>query len=236
MLWWFVGVWLASGLVIPVLWLTSMAGRAVSARDSDVEPMPAVVAQRSVASVMATVRRWLASALTAGRPFRRSGHRRDARSVTPTVSRMGQYVLSGLITFAALFLLFISSFSDSSAPTRDLSTRLVVDQAPAALATAATTTHEPAAVTEAERAASLQPQDGRFANSADEDASGRTVAVAPPEPVSEALLTVPAYPRAPAERGVAHRRAQGPQVPTYVTRSSRGTWLFPPTVNAGGNS
>jgi hypothetical protein len=236
MLWWFVGVWLASGLVIPVLWLTSMAGRAVSARDSDVEPMPAVVAQRSVASVMATVRRWLASALTAGRPFRRSGHRRDARSVTPTVSRMGQYVLSGLITFAALFLLFISSFSDSSAPTRDLSTRLVVDQAPAALATAATTTHEPAAVTEAERAASLQPQDGRFANSADEDASGRTIAVAPPEPVSEALLTVPAYPRAPAERGVAHRRAQGPQVPTYVTRSSRGTWLFPPTVNAGGNS
>jgi len=106
----------------------------------------------------------------------------------------------------------------------------------ALVAPAATTTHEPAAVTEAERAASLQPQDGRFANSADEDASGRTIAVAPPEPVSEALLTVPAYPRAPAERGVAHRRAQGPQVPTYVTRSSRGTWLFPPTVNAGGNS
>ncbi|MGA8192243.1 MAG: hypothetical protein WB902_02615 [Acetobacteraceae bacterium] len=147
---------------------------------------------------------------------------------------MGQYVLSGLITFAALFLLFITSFSDSSAPTRDLSSRSVVAQAPAA--PAATTTHEPAAVTEAEPAASLQPQDGRVANSADEDASDRTVAIAPPEPAAEALLTVPAYPRAPAERGVAHRRAQGPQVPTYVTRSSRGTWLFPPTVNAGGNS
>jgi hypothetical protein len=234
MLWWFVGVWLASGLVIPVLWLTSMAGRGVSARDSDAESMPAVVAPRSVASVTATVRRWLASALTAGRPFRRSGHRCDVKTVTPTVSRMGQYVLSGLITFAALFLLFITSFSDSSPPTRDLSSRSVVAQAPAA--PAATTTHEPAAVTEAEPAASLQPQDGRVANSADEDASDRTVAIAPPEPAAEALLTVPAYPRAPAERGVAHRRAQGPQVPTYVTRSSRGTWLFPPTVNAGGNS
>jgi hypothetical protein len=237
MLWWFVGVWLASGLMIPVLWLASTACRGVFGRVTKAGQMPAVFAPRSAAIVVSTVHRWLTSSLTTGRPFKRSGHRRDGEPVIPTMSRMGHYVLAGMMSFGALILLFISSFSDSGAPTRDLSSASAVVQAPMTQATAVATKHDPATLAEAEPAALLQPRDGGVGNGADEDDGGQTAAIAPPEPAVEALLTTPVYPKSPGpERGAVHRRAHEPLVRTYVTPSSRGIWLFPPTANAGGNS
>ena len=48
------------------------------------------------------------------------------------------------------------------------------------------------------------------------------------------VATPPAYPVRSVKRDE-HQGRQG-RVGAYVARSSRGTWLFPPNANAGGNN
>ena len=124
MLWWIIGVWLASGAVIPVLWLLSMASRGVFARDLGVEQRQVTVGSDDAATPASAPRsaygiRRLASSL-AMRAFRLPGHSPDGMRVTPNRSHVGQYVLSGLITLGALMRLFVSSISDLSVTIRDL--------------------------------------------------------------------------------------------------------------------
>jgi hypothetical protein len=125
MLWWIIGVWLASGAVMPLLWLLSMASRGVFARDLWAEQRQVTVGSDNAAAPTSAPRsysiRRLASSL-AMRAFRVPGHSPDGIRVTPNRRHVGQYVLSGLTTLGALILLFVSScsFSDSSVTIRDL--------------------------------------------------------------------------------------------------------------------
>ena len=77
MLWWIIGVWLASGAVIPLLWLLSMASRGVFARDLRAEQRQVTVGSDDVAAPASAPRsysiRRLASSL-AMRAFRLPGH------------------------------------------------------------------------------------------------------------------------------------------------------------------
>jgi hypothetical protein len=55
MLWWFIGVWLASGAVIPVLWLFSVAYRGVFFRDIEAKQGQEVVESHSTAAAASTL-------------------------------------------------------------------------------------------------------------------------------------------------------------------------------------
>jgi hypothetical protein len=136
MLWWIIGFWLASGAVIPVLWLLSMASRRVFVRNIEAEQRQS--ATPASAAQSASSLRWLTSSLAMW-VFKLPGHHPDGMRVAPNTGHIGQYVLSALTTIGALILLFVSSFSDSSVTRRDLPPAAAVAHAPVAPAAVAET-------------------------------------------------------------------------------------------------
>ena len=253
MLWWIMGFWLASGAVIPVLWLLSMASRRVFVRNIEAEQRRAATPASDAAQLQ--------------------GHHPDGMRVAP--SHIGQYVLSGLATLGALILLFVSSFSDSSVTMRDLPSAAAVAHAPVAPAAVAETRplqspasaalspaaqlsaapapsdtdtvdgeasrgllHEAPPLGDAEHIALIKSRTGNGGEHASDDAGRPTAAALPQAPAADALLTAPLFPGVPgAERGRGTRRAHGPSVRPYATTPlSHGTWLFPPAPHAGANS
>jgi hypothetical protein len=277
MLWWFIGIWLASGLIIPVLCLISMAHRGVFLRDVGTERRRAAGESHYTARVASDARsKWgtprPASSLGLW-AFRLTEYGPISMRMTPKVGHTGLYVISGLVSLGVLILLFVGSFGDSNTTMRDLPSASAVAQAPvtpAAVATpiqsraSATISPSPAhlsakpapdaidgeegmvgrgLLTErtsfggAEQLASIHPRTGDEGKSAGDYAGRETETLAPQMPVVGALPTVPVYTKPPvADRGWGHRRASGPSVQSYTTRSSRGTWLSAPTMNAGANS
>jgi hypothetical protein len=277
MLWWFIGVWLASGFVIPVLCLISMARRGVFLRDVGTERRQAAGGSQYTARVASDARptwgtRWPASSLGIW-AFRLTEHRPTGTRMTPKVGHTGLYVISGLVSLGVLILLIVGSFGDSNTTMRDLPSASAVAQAPvtpAAVATpiqsrtSATFSSSPAQLSAksapdgidggegtvgrglltertsfggAEQLASIHPRTGDEGKSAGDYASGQTETSAPQMPVVGALPIAPVYTKPPvADRGWGHRRASGPSVRSYTTRSSRGTWLSAPAMNAGANS
>lgn len=134
MLWWFVGVWLASGAVVPVLLLLRAAWRGIFPREIEADQRQAAVEPHSTASAASTTRsaygiRRLGSPL-ARWVFRLQGHAPGNARTTPQASHMGRYMLSGLVSIAALILLFVGSFSDSIIKVRDMPATSAVAQAP----------------------------------------------------------------------------------------------------------
>jgi hypothetical protein len=273
MFWWIIGGWIASGAIFPVLWLLSMVRRAVFGRDMEAQqrqvdsPPVAASARRSSCGS-----RGLASSLSMwvfGLPGRRLGGTRT----TPKASLIGECVLSGVISFGALILLFVGSFSDSSVTVRDMplasavpqarmtrvsmteamaETRPVEVLASETLASAKSTEgdtagevgmarpdspREPPSLGEAEHVASVQPKTGNVGDSTGDDVGRQTSEATPLVSNVETLLMAPNDRRLPVgSRGSGHRRIHGPSIRSYVVPSSRGTWLFPPAQNAGGNS
>jgi hypothetical protein len=141
MLWWFVGVWLASGAVVPVLLLLRAAWRGIFPREIEADQRQVAVEPHSTASAASTTRsaygiRRLGSPL-AGWVFRLQGHVPGNARTTPQASHMGRYMLSGLVSIAALILLFVGSFSDSIIKVRDMPATSAVAQAPVAQAAVA---------------------------------------------------------------------------------------------------
>ena len=196
MLWWFIGVWLASGAVLPVFWLLSMIRRAA------------------------------------------------LKIIGPEVL----YGLSGLVSVGALILLFVFPFRASDITVRDIPSTSAVAQTPTTYAAVAEARPiqvqlsvtlaqtEPPSFGEAEQVVLVQPRFNDVGERAD-DARRQTDAAVPQVPAAGALLTAPAYPKAPsAGRGPAHRRARGPLVRPYVTQLSHGTWLFPPDQTGDGSN
>jgi hypothetical protein len=205
---------------------------------------------------------WLASSLTtwACRLLERGP---GSTRTGPVANHLGRYVLSGLVSIGALILLYVGTFSASNLPLSMTVAHAPATQAavaevepirplasadlspsPAQLSAtptqAATNGEEGQAqrdlpsLGEAEQVAA-EPQPGDARESAGENASRRTEAAAPQVPAAVALLIV--YPRIPgAERGAGRNRAPGPSIRPYITPVNRGTWLFPPTTNAGSNS
>jgi hypothetical protein len=205
MLWWFIGVWLASGAVLPAFWLLSMT------------------------------------------------HRAALKIIGPK----GLYGLSGLVSVVALILLFVFPFRASDITVRDMPSTSAVAQTPTTYEAVAEARPiqvlisatlspsqlsvklaqtDPPSFGDAEQVVSVQPRFDDVGESAD-DASRQTDAAVPQVPAAGALLTAPAYPKAPsAGRDPAHRRARGPLVRPYVTQLSHGTWLFPPNQTGDGSN
>ena len=134
MLWWFIGVWLASGAVIPVLWLLRVAYRGVFFRDIEAEQGQGGVEAHGAAIAASTaqsaygVRRLATSRVMWA--FRLPEHRPGGARTTPRSSHMGRYTLSGLVSFGVLILLYVGSFSDSIIAMRDLPSSSDVAQPP----------------------------------------------------------------------------------------------------------
>jgi hypothetical protein len=134
MLWWFIGVWLASGAVIPVLWLLSMAYRGGFLRDIEAEHGRVIAESHSRTTAASTAQsaygaRWLVSS-PAMWAFRLSEHGPGGTRIAPKVSRLGRYAPSGLVSIGVLILLDVGSFSDSIITPRDLPLSSAVAQAP----------------------------------------------------------------------------------------------------------
>ena len=83
MLWWLIGAWVASGLLIPVLWLLSIAGRRALTRPSNHVQAPGASARLL-----------------------------DSKQATLNSNRIGRFLLSGLAGAGAVILLFVGSFGD----------------------------------------------------------------------------------------------------------------------------
>lgn len=256
MLWWFIGAWLASGVAIPVVWLLGMAGRGRIARDTEAGSRQAfpeshsATAGASPARSAYGIRRLVASLVMC--VFRLPEHCRSGTRMARTVHLMGRGALSGLVGIGALTLLFVGSFGDSIIATLDPPSSAAVADAPAAQVAEAMATkadiddeagvarrglpRESPPLGDAEQVASIQPRTGEAVASAGDDVSRQT-AVAAAAPLATGGTLLIADPKvASVERGSGRPRARGPLVRTFVTGSNRGTWLFPPNMNAGGNS
>ena len=120
MLWWFIVVWIASGAVIPLLWLLGLLSRGVSARSATQGPAiirhaaPAMSATaqpaHGVRMAAATMLAWLFS-LTEHRPG-------GVTTARPRV--VGLYLLSGLVGIGVLVLLLVAPLNDSGHARHDL--------------------------------------------------------------------------------------------------------------------
>ena len=91
MLWWLIGIWVASGLLIPVLWLLSITGRRCLIRSSNDGQAPGASAPLL-----------------------------DSKPATLNRGQMGRFLLAGLAGAGAVILLFIGSFSDPITTMGDL--------------------------------------------------------------------------------------------------------------------
>ena len=200
MLWWLIGAWVATGLLIPVLWLLSMACRSVFVRSSN--------------EMQAT-----------GAPAPPPNRKR----ATANRGHMGWYLLSGLSMVGAVILLLIGSFSDPVTAVGKLYSTFADAQAPV-LQPAATTS--PIEV----KVAVNPPVHDEEENGWDDLARRADVVAVQRLPAWSAMSASapPAYPDRSVKR-VEHQGRHG-RVVAYVAQSRRGTWLFPPNANAGGNN
>jgi hypothetical protein len=137
MLWCFIVIWIASGAVVPMLWLLGLASRGVSAQST--KQRPAFIEQYAASATASTadpahgirlaattMLAWLLS-LTEHRP----GSARTA--ARPRV--VGLYLMSGLVGVGVLILLFVAPLNDSGHMQRDLPS--IAAQNPATRATMA---------------------------------------------------------------------------------------------------
>ena len=92
MLWWLIGAWVASGLLVPALWLLSMAGHGVFVRSSH-----KIQAEAAAPSSCPSSKR-----------------------TSWNHGRLGRFLLCGFVGVGALILLFIGSFSDPISTTGNL--------------------------------------------------------------------------------------------------------------------
>jgi hypothetical protein len=162
MLWWFIGIWLASGAVLPVFWLLSMAYRAVSKR---IGPKGLYVLSGLV-SIGALILLFVC-------PFRSSN---ITMGDMPSASAVAQAPMTSAAGAEAkpIQLLILATVSPSRA------------QFSAKPAQA-----EPPLFGEAGQVASIQPRIDDVGESANDDASRQTDAATPLVPAAEALLTAP---------------------------------------------
>jgi hypothetical protein len=202
MLWWLIGAWVASGILIPVLWLLSGAGRSVVVRSSN--------------GKQAT------GALTPPP---------DNMRATSNRRHMGRYLLYGLSVVGAVILLLIGSFRDPITAMRNLDSAFADAEAPMSQQAG---TSSPIQVEIAVNPTVRDEEENGW-----DDLARRADVVAvqrlPAWRVKAmSASATPAYPDRSVKR-VEHQGRHG-RVVAYVAQSRRGTWLFPPNANAGGNN
>jgi hypothetical protein len=199
MVWWLIDAWVASGLLIPVLWLFSITGRRILARSSN--------------NVQVTG----GSALPV-----------DNKATMPNRGHMGRSLLAGLACLGAVILLFIGSFGDPITTMGDLYSTIADAYAPVSQPAVTPARLEVELAVEHDEAEKGRP-----------DLARQAAVAAPQSPPAWTLaamsaVTPPASPERPSKHVWRHGRRS--PVSAYVTQSHRGTWLFPPTANAGSNN
>jgi hypothetical protein len=230
-LWWFIGAWLGSAAIVPILWLLSVVhpgifSPGIEARQKQIVPE----APRPVS--------WRFSSL-----------------------RIGRYALSGLLAIAGLVLVFMGSSSDPLVTIRGLvpsragaqatspqmasaepphsptTAPLSPEQPPVEPAQAEATSRrhealpEPPLRSQVEHAASSVAQSGSLGESAEDHADPQKDAPAVQIPVIE---VPPAAPMHRTERLWEQWRRGRAAVFPPNTQPSRGTWLWPVNQFAGG--
>jgi len=214
MLWWFIGVWLASGAVLPAFWLLGMGYRWLAS--STIDPKwPYVLSGLVGIGVSALIMLFVC-------PF--SDSIIQTRDM-PSASAVAQETMTHVAEASPIQLLVTlppSPAQFSAKPTQgdtDIEEEEVLRGLPG----------EHPSLGEAEQVAPIQPGIGDIGQSAGDSAIHPTDAVAPQGAVLAPLLTVVLHPKLDAKPSMPHRHVIGPPVRPYVTRSSsRGIWLFAP--------
>jgi hypothetical protein len=143
---------------------------------------------------------------------------------------MGRSLLAGLSVVGAVVLLLIASFSDPVAAVGNLFASFTDAHVPAS---------QPAVTTSPlqVKVAVNPPVRGKEENGWDDfsrDADVVMMQKLPALPVTAMSAPTRAYPDR-IDKLVEHRNRYS-HVGAFVAPSSRGTWLFPPNVNAGSNN
>jgi hypothetical protein len=236
MVWWFIGIWLASGALLPAFWLLSMAYRWVA----PVACRVGVQADSALPSVTRVTTK--------------------LRRIDPHVVYGSVIVGTLIVVFAGSF----SDLSPASAiaqasgtpdavaevrpsPSLDASTLALsaaqlsakpvqADANGGEVVAPGGSLHEPPSPREARQAAPIPSPPDVVGASPGDAADQRSNTTVPQVPTMAALITSPVTHRAlGAERGWGHHRARGPSAQPYVTPPSRGTWLFAPISNGANN-
>jgi len=218
MLWWFVGIWLASGAIVPVCLLVKVAftewGR--EAAGVDVATTTTTTPQHS--------------------------HPRG-----PLARRPVLYVVMGSIGIGVLVILLFGALGQSVRDQQAAATVAPAPPAGATDPTATGSVNSVAATLpegematasagESEQAPSSTPPDDVGARVAASTAYRADVA-APQAPRATVPLIWPTYgPVLRAQRGGLHHHASGQAIRPHVSPPNRGTWLSVPNPNSGANS
>jgi hypothetical protein len=222
MLRWIIGVWLASGAVLPAFWLLSMAHRWLASSKFGSKGLcvfSGLVGIGIGALILLFVCSFSDSIIT-------------MRGV-PSAAAVAQAPMTHLAEARPIQLLVTLSPSPAqfSAKPTQADTDIEKGEVGGGLL------REPPSLGEAEQVAPIQPGIGDMEQSDRDDASRQTDAVVPQVSGVAAPPIARLHAKLAAERGLAHRYTRGPPVRSYVTRpSSRGVWLFGPTGNEGANS
>jgi len=244
MLWWFVGIWLASGAIVPACLLVKVAFTAWGREAAGVD-----VATTTTTAVSTAARegRWLASSRDMW-PFGVSWQRAaGVESTTVRARRPVRYVVMGAIGIGVLIILLFGALGQS---VRDQQAAATVAPAPPAEAADTTPTGSVNSVAatspEGEMATASGGESAQALRSTPPDDVGERVAAstayradvaAPQVPRATVPLIWPTYgPVLRDQRAGPHHHASGQAIRPHVSPPNRGTWLAAPNPNSGANS
>lgn len=253
MLWWLIGIWIASGSILPVVWLLSMAYRWLTSSLAmrafkwpehrlNGTRIALTVRHMGLYVLFNLVSTGVLILLLVGSFCNSNITMRDLSSAS-TVAQVPA-------TKPAQARPILSLASAASPPSNA--------QISAKLTEAGTDGEEGMALLgllresrllgEPEQVASIRPQIGGARGRAEDDASHGTGEAVPQVPAAATLVTAPVDHVATlaaepgyhkvlgAERSREHPRARGPAVHSYAAPPSHGTWLYAPNSNGGANS
>jgi len=243
MLWWFVGIWLASGAIVPVLLLVKVAFTAWGREAAGVD---IATTTTTAASTATREGRWRSSSRDRW-PFGVSWQRAAGVESTARARRPVRYVVKGAIGIGVLVILLFGSFGQSVRDQPAAATVAPALPAEAADTTATGSVNSVAATSpEGEMATALAGESEQAPHSTPPDDAGERVAAntayradvaAPQAPRATVPLIWPTYgPVLRVQRGVPHHHASGQAIRPHVSPSNRGTWLAVPNPNSGANS
>jgi uncharacterized RDD family membrane protein YckC len=243
MLWWLIGIWLASGAVLPVFWLISMAYRWLTSSPAkwafklpvhrpDGTGIALKVRHIGLYVLFNLVSMGALILLLVGSFCNSNITMRDLLSAST--------VAQARATKPAEARPILSSASPASSP----SSAQMISAKPAEAGTDGEGVallgllRDSRSLGEAEQVASIRPQNGGVKGSAEDDASHNTGEAVPQVPAAATLVTVPvtALAAVPIYHKVLHRPARGSSAHPYATPPSRGTWLYAPISNGGANT
>jgi hypothetical protein len=222
MLWWLIGIWLASGALLPALWLLSMAYRWLASANigpKGLHMLSGLVGIGIGALILLFVCSF-SDAIITMRPM-------------PSATAVAQTPMTHLAAARPIQLLVTLSPSPArfSAKPTQADTDIEKGEVGGSLL------GQPPSLGEAEQVAPIQPGIGDVGQRAGDGVGRPTDAVVPQASVLAALLTAALHPKLDVKRGTPHLDARGPSVRPYVTRSSsRGIWLFTPNGNEGAHN